>query len=275
MSDIGTFLFDAFTYLGDEAVKGVIKAGASDLYSTVKRRIWGQEELPSKTSTKLPDIPNAELIDRMMKYLGHHDRAIEATLQCLEQLADRLDKQVPARFESPILLAVGLTPLHERTTGAADTHVKQILNDRSPGTPQSIKAGYALLHLRNGNRNLAEIFARSTISVNPADARAHFVLGLLPLQNPIRRLSPVQAKQSDEFLRTASEAGLSPQCAVPRAALRYDHYKFRQKPVPEPSIENLSRIYVNSKAEATSWPYGELNNRLNMSPEFKKLWWGR
>jgi hypothetical protein len=275
MSIIGTILFEGLTYFGDEALKGVIKAGATDLYSTMKKRFWGQQEPTSKTAGKSPDVPNAELIDRMIKYLGHHDRAIETTLQCLEQLADRLDKHVPARSESPILLAVGLAPLREQMTGAADVQVKQILNDRSPGTPQSIKAGYALLHLRNGNRNLAEIFARSTISVNPADARAHFVLGLLPLQNPIRRLSPVQAKQADEFLRTASEAGLSPQCALPRAALRYDHYKFRQRTVPDPSIEHLSRIYVTHKAEATSWPYGDLNNHLNMSPEFKKLWWGR
>src|SRR4051794_8714919 len=111
MSDIATILFDAFTNLGDETVKGLIKAGASDLYSTVKQRIWGKQELTSKSApAKSLDAPNTELVDRMMQYLANHDRAIEVTLQCLEQVAERLDRQMPARPENPVLIAVGLAP---------------------------------------------------------------------------------------------------------------------------------------------------------------------
>lgn len=144
--------------------------------------------------------------------------------------------------------------------------------EESSSTRESIVSVYALLHLLDGNKRLAELFAHKALKIDLAASRAWYVLGLLKLQEPITDISPSNADEAEHCLETAAGAGLSVQCALPRAALRIDHYMRRRRKERVPSLRDLAFLYGKYHQEAAQWPYGLLNSRLLTSREFKRIW---
>jgi hypothetical protein len=134
--------------------------------------------------------------------------------------------------------------------------------------------GEAVAHLVEGNITLARISAQRAIAANAADAQALYVCGLLELQYPIAELDAESADRAERFLRASADFGLGPQCALPRIALRYDHYRNWQREAPAPALKDLITLYHARNSEAVSWPFGILNDRLPTSPRFKVFWKG-
>jgi hypothetical protein len=130
----------------------------------------------------------------------------------------------------------------------------------------------ALLHLLKGHVTLARRSAARALELNSADAQAAYVSGRLELEHPIAQLHPDDADRAECFLRTSSDLGLAPQCALPRIALRYDHYKYWKRKEPDPTLRDLIEVYYARKKEAECWPYDVLNSRLPTSPKFKVFW---
>jgi hypothetical protein len=271
LSEVISSLVDILPYVGQKAGEEVLKLVVSDAYTGLKKQLARILTPEEKSTAVTPTLTKADFTDRLIEYLERHDRALETTLQCLEQLSDRIKK---IGTPDSMVLSIGLMPVIDQAELKSNRHIQHILDDSSPGLPQTIKSGYSLLHLLQGNTNLAAIYARSTLRINPTEARALYALGLLKLQSPIRGLSPPNADEAEKFLATAAEAGLSPQCALPRAALRFDHYRYRGRKIPFPAISDLSLMYEAHRSEATSWPYGVLNTRFPKSREFTALWGG-
>lgn len=263
-------LYGVARYAGSKVADEATKEAAKKLVvQPLFKRIFGPD-WDKDGDAAIP--PKVDFSEKLIEYLQRQDRALETTLRCLDQLVERVDMLGAAPTRNPILVAVGLTSDIENVTQQASGQIEQILNDQTPGLPQSIKSGYALLHLRRGNLNLARIYAKSTLKTNPVEAKAWYVLGLLKLQQPISAISPQNADDAEQHLATAAEAGLSAQCALPRAALRVDHYLPRKRKEPAPGLSELALLYGRRLREADSWPYGLLNNRVPTSREFKDIW---
>jgi hypothetical protein len=275
MSEIATMLMSALTdygaMYGGEFVKGAVQKAGGELFVALKNRIWGgaNETQPQTKSTASP-----ESVDRLIEYLQRQDRVLETTLQCLEQLSKRIQENHTSSARNPTYVAIGIAPVSDQGEALTKLDVQSVLRDVTPGVPQTIKSGFALAHMCKGNKYLAENYARSILKSNPADPGAHFVLAHVLLQTPLRDIEPWIADKAEVHLATASEAGLAPQSALPRAALRIDHYKYRGRRGPVPSVADLSLAFEANRTQATAWPYRQLNNRLPISRDFRTIWGG-
>jgi hypothetical protein len=263
--------------LGDRLAKGV-ESAFRRVFETSPKSAGATQSKNEKAAARerLEDLLREDLSFRrefreLMAILCQKAEATPAS-STIERPAARSAGNVSMRFGD--VRAGKFTPIGQMSGGTVIT-ADTVLMGWDPEEHASRKTALATLELVDGHVHAGLSLARDALRAAPSSAHASYCTGVALLMNDIRSLDASLIAEAERHLaRAADDPDLAGPCCYPRAAIRYDHYRYHRKPEPEPSLEALITLEGRHWERARAWPYAEVDDRLGTSAEFRQLWWG-